>query len=207
MLLPVALNLKDAPCLVVGGGEVAARKVRSLVECEAKVHVVSPQLCDDLETLRGHFEYSQRIFQSDDCNEMRLVFACTDSREVNAKIVDEARLRGVWCNIADDASASDFQSMATVRRGEITVAVSTSGGSPALSKYLKQEIESCIGDEYAQLLQLMSEERSKQNRKKTTQKERATIWHRILDSDVLDLLRRGEAASAQSRVREIMSLQ
>jgi precorrin-2 dehydrogenase/sirohydrochlorin ferrochelatase len=137
---------------------------------------------------------------------MRLVFACTNSREVNQEIAEESKTRGLWCSVADDANASNFQGMATIRRGEITVAVSTSGGSPALAKHLKREIEECIGDEYAQLLQLMSESRAQQNRNESTQKERAAMWHRVLESDVLDLLRQGQNERAQSRVREIMNL-
>ena len=210
MLLPIALNLKNAPCLVVGGGEIGARKVRSLLECEAIVKVVSPQLCEALQAMRANIEYSmlqifERTFKAEDCDGMKLVFACTDSREVNARVAVEAKRCGALCNIADETDQSDFANMAVVRRGEITIAVSTSGGSPALSKHLKREIENAVGDEYAQLLQLMSDARASQNRAQSTQSERAALWHRVLDSDVLELLRRGETESAAQLVDAIMS--
>lgn len=213
MLLPIALNLQDVPCLVVGGGEIGARKVRSLLECGARVKVVSLQLCDALEAIRANNEYSnehsmlqvfERPFERDDCDDMKLVFACTDSRDVNLDVANCARKTGALCNVSDDGQSGDFGSMAVVRRGEITIAISTNGGSPALSKHLKREIESCIGDEYAQLLQLMSDARAMQNRQASVQSERAAMWHRVLASDVLELLRRGETQSAQNLVREIM---
>jgi len=212
MLLPIALNLKDAPCLVVGGGEIGARKVRSLLECGAHVKVVSPQLCDALEAMRADieysiehsFEYSKRVFECRDCEKMRLVFACTNSRAVNEEIARAAHFFNALCNVADESSESDFTNMAVVRRGEITVAISTSGGSPALSKRLKTEIENAVGDEYAQLLQLMSEARATMNRSETKQSARAAMWNRVLESEVLELLRRGENEAAQNRVREIL---
>ena len=204
MLLPIALNLKDAPCLVVGGGEIGARKVRSLLECGAHVKVVSPQLCDALEAMRADIEYSKRGFAPDDCDHMKLVFTCTDSGEVNSFAANCARIVGAWCNVSDKGQSGDFQSMAIIRRGDIVVAISTQGGSPALSKHLKREVENVIGDEYAQLLLLMSGFRTSQNRIDTTQSERAAMWHRVLASDVLELLRRGETQSAQNLVREIM---
>lgn len=208
MLLPIALNIQDAPCLVVGGGEIGARKVRSLLDCGARVHVVSPQLCDSLETMRAEnehsFEYSKRVFECHDCEKMRLVFACTNSRTINDEIARASQFFNVLCNVADEPGDSDFANMATVRRGEITIAISTAGGSPALSKRLKTEIENAVGDEYAQLLKLMSEGRAFLNRDETSQSERAAMWNRVLDSDVLELLRRGETEAAQQRVDEVM---
>ena len=212
MLLPIALNLKDAPCLVVGGGEIGARKVRSLLDCGARVKVVSPQLCEALETMRADneysnlhkFEYSKRVFECRDCDQMRLVFACTNSRTINDEIARASQFFNALCNVADEPRDSDFQNMAVVRRGEITIAISTGGGSPALSKRLKTEIENAIGDEYAQLLELMSERRAQLNRAETSQSERAALWHRVLDSDVLELLRRGENESAAQLVDAIM---
>lgn len=204
MLLPISLDVKRKRCLVVGGGPVAARKVRSLLECGAHVVVVSPHLCDDFETLRPHIEYSMRLFHSEDCANCLLIFACTSSREVNEKIAVVAQDCGVLCNVADDSAPSDFANMATVRRGEITVAISTDGGSPALSKHLKANIEKVIGDEYAQLLKLMSERRAKIEYS-NAQTERANKWRSILRSDVLDLLRNGETDAASKRVDEILN--
>ena len=204
MLLPIALDVAGKLCLVVGGGSVAARKARSLLECDAKVRVVAPQLCEALETLRGQIEYSMRAFQPEDCAECRLIFACTNRREVNEQVAIEARRLGLWCNIADDSASSDFHGAATIRRGEMTIAISTNGGSPALSKHLKAKIESIVGDEYAQLLELMSARRATIEYS-NAQFERAAKWRAILESDVLELLRRSEHEKAAQRVDEILN--
>ncbi len=205
MLLPIALDVAGKRCLVVGGGPVAARKVRSLVQCGAQVHVVAPHLEKELEAWKAQFEYSNRSFQSGDCRDCYLVFACTNEREINSQVVAEARQNGIWCNIADDAKSSDFYNVATIRRGEITITISTDGGSPALANHLRNEIKKVIGDEYAQLLQLMSERRTLLDRTATTQSERAILWHRVLESDVLELLRRGKREKAAQRVDEILA--
>lgn len=204
MLLPISLDVKGKLCLVVGGGIVAARKVRSLLECEAKVHVVARDLCDDLESLQSQIEYSKRAFQSGDCAQMQLVFACTNVRKVNAEVAQEARRLGTWCNIADDSANSDFHGAATIRRGDISIAISTQGGSPALSKHLKAKIEDVIGDEYSELLSLMSARRATIEYS-NSQNERADRWRTILESDVLELLRRGENERAVQRMDEILN--
>ncbi len=218
MLLPISLDVKKKRCLVVGGGPVAARKVRSLLECGAHVVVVSPQMSDDFFTLLDKIECFHRCFEAGDCEGMRLIFACTNRVMVNSEVCEEAQQLGIWCNVADSSDnpqlsgfnampkvlKSDFKSAAVIRRGRITVAISTDGGSPALSKHLKSEIENVIGDEYAQLLQLMSDARS--NRVLDNQQnDRANRWRAILRSDVLELLRNGKTDAASERVDEILN--
>lgn len=203
-LLPLALNVENRKCLVVGGGQVAARKARVLLDCGARVHVVAPNLCDDFHELLSHAQYSPRLFQSDDCNDCTLVFACTDNRETNSQIARAAEQRNLWCNIADDAGASTFHLAAAVRRGEICVGVTTSGASPALSKHLKGAIENCIGDEYAQLLELMSVRREVLKSEIENQSERAGFWREVLNSEVLALLRNGERERAEHLIDELM---
>lgn len=197
-LLPVALNVQDKPCLIVGGGAVAARKAASLLECGARVTVVSPQLSDGFASLHSEIEHQARGFDSGDGAGFKLIFACTDKREVNAQIAREAQEIGAWCSVADDAPASDFHAAATIRRGEICIGVTTSGGSPALSKHLKARVEECVGPEYEALLQLMSERRTKLKTQIEAQDQRAQLWRAILHSDALELLKqqRPEAATA-----------
>jgi precorrin-2 dehydrogenase/sirohydrochlorin ferrochelatase len=137
MLLPVALDVRSRPCLVVGGGPVGARKVASLLECGASVTLISPALSREAQVLAVRCKYLPRPFEGDDCAGMVLVYACTPSREVNDSIARAARRVGAWCCVADDASAGDLHGAATVRRGDICIGISTGGASPALSKHLK----------------------------------------------------------------------
>lgn len=194
--LPLSLDVVGKTCLVVGGGQVATRKVQSLLECGARPRVVTPQFSAALEALLPRLEYSLRTFQDDDCNNCGLVFACTNNATVNRAVHAAARRRGVWCNLADDAAAGDFHVMATVRRHEICIGISTGGGSPALARHLKLQVEKSIGDEYATLLEMMSQRRAALQQLVAGQAARAAFWDEVLRSGVLDLLREGDAAAA-----------
>ena len=206
MLLPIALDVRGRACLVVGGGAVAARKVASLVECAAEVTIITPQLSAALVALseKSACKYLQRVFAAGDTSGFALVFACTDNRVVNAQIAHEAQAHGAWCNIADDAASSDFHNMATLRRDEICIGVSTTGGSPVLSRHLKAEIEKVIGPEYAQILAWMSEMRE-QMKARGAQIERAQLWRAVLASDVLRLLRVGDEEQARREFEMLMN--
>ena len=203
-LLPVALNLENARVLVVGGGKVAARKTVSLLECGAQVFVVAPQLCEEFAPFRDRIEYAARPFEDSDCDGCRLVFACTDACEINAHIAECAKKSGALCNIADDAAGSDFHGAAAVRRGEICIGISTGGGSPAMARHLRERVESCIGSEYSRLLELMKERRETLSETIESQPQRARIWREVLQSDVLELLRRGDENAAKKEIERAM---
>ncbi len=205
-LLPVALDVSGRACLIVGGGAVAARKAASLVECHATVTIIAPELCEALASLieKRACKYLQRAFAAGDTSDFDLVFACTDARSVNAKIAREAKLNGAWCNLADDSAESDFHGAATIRRGEICIGISSSGGSPALSRHLKAEIEGVIGAEYAHLLRWMSEQRAEM-KMLGEQKQRAELWRAILESDILSLLKAGEVESARAEFEKMVN--
>jgi precorrin-2 dehydrogenase/sirohydrochlorin ferrochelatase len=199
-LLPVALRVENQRITIVGGGAVAARKARALLECGARVKIISPQLCDELKTQLEQpspcWEYSQRAFQSDDCDGCILVFACTNDSQVNAQIAAICGAKNILCQVADDGAGSTLHSAAAIRRGAICIGVSTEGASPALAKFLKEKIEDCIGEEYSQLSQWMGERRESLKTKMDSQAERAAIWRAVLDSGVLPLLREGKPDEA-----------
>jgi precorrin-2 dehydrogenase/sirohydrochlorin ferrochelatase len=199
-LLPVALDVEGKRCLVVGGGGVAARKVRALLDCKAQVRVVAPQLRGEWQSLLSQVEYSARGYQSDDCDDCELIFACTGDRVLNARIAEDAAHCKAWCNVADDGGTSTFHLAAAVRRGEICIGITTGGGSPALAKHLKRQVENCIGDEYAALLELMSAHRAVLKTKLETQSARAAFWNGVLDSEVLSLLRAGKIEAAEALI-------
>jgi precorrin-2 dehydrogenase/sirohydrochlorin ferrochelatase len=139
---PVALDLAGRDCLVVGGGAVAARKVEGLLEAAARVTVVSPVLVPALLALanEGRLHWKPREHRGRDLAGAWLVMAATDDRAVNAEVAAEARARGVWVNCADDPAHCDFALPAVLRRGPLTVAVSTGGASPAMARLLREEI-------------------------------------------------------------------
>ena len=133
--------------MVVGGGEVANRKARKLLQARAKVVVVSPEVKPELASIAA--EVRRRPYRKGDLEGAFLVFAVTDVREVNAAVALEARERGIPINVADKPSEGDFALPSVLRRGQLQVAVSTGGASPALARRIRQELEDAFGFEWA----------------------------------------------------------
>jgi siroheme synthase-like protein len=133
--------------VVVGGGEVANRKARKLLQARAKVVVVSPEVKPELASIAA--EVRRRPYRKGDLEGAFLVFAVTDVREVNAAVALEARERGIPINVADKPSEGDFALPSVLRRGQLQVAVSTGGASPALARRIRQELEDAFGFEWA----------------------------------------------------------
>jgi precorrin-2 dehydrogenase/sirohydrochlorin ferrochelatase len=143
------LDLRGKDCLVVGGGRVATEKVHGLLDCEAKVTVVAPQVDDDLRRLPVRVE--RREFRRSDVVGRFLVIAATNIRSVNAEVSDVAAERSTLCNVADDPELCSFILPAIVRRDPIVVGVSTGGASPALAQRIRSDVAELIGPEHAEL--------------------------------------------------------
>lgn len=144
MLYPVFMKLESAPCLVVGGGSVATRKVKGLLAAGAYVTVISPEVSEPLRDLAdsGKITWRDRTFQPGDLEGCRLVIAATDSTATNVMVYEEALARGIPVNSVDDPDHSSFFVPAVARRGELAIAISTSGIAPYLARRLRQYLES-----------------------------------------------------------------
>jgi precorrin-2 dehydrogenase / sirohydrochlorin ferrochelatase len=147
VLYPIFLDLSGRRCVVVGGGEVANRKARKLLQARARVVVISPEITPELESVA--VEVHRRHYREGDLEGAYLAFAATDSREANAAVAREAKERGVPVNVADKPSDGDFALPSTLRRGRLQVAVSTGGASPTLARRIKNELEEAFGPEWA----------------------------------------------------------
>jgi precorrin-2 dehydrogenase / sirohydrochlorin ferrochelatase len=147
---PVFMDLTDVLCVVIGGGSVAERKVRSLLKAGAKVRLVSPQVTTDISFLteKGRIEVIRREYRQGDLEGAALAFAATDSEEINRLIKDAASHFGIPVNIADNPELCSFIVPSVIRKGPILVAISTSGLLPGLSKRLKREIAEYVVDDY-----------------------------------------------------------
>ncbi|MEW6258423.1 MAG: bifunctional precorrin-2 dehydrogenase/sirohydrochlorin ferrochelatase [Thermodesulfobacteriota bacterium] len=154
---PILLQLVDQPCVVVGGGEVATRKVEGLLGCSARVRVVSPIVTPRLRHWieEGTVDWIDRPYYSESLQGARLVIGATDDQAVNLRVFEDCKALGIWCNIADRPECCDFILPSVIRRGDLIVAVSTSGKSPAFAKTLRKQLEGLFGQEYAVFLQLM----------------------------------------------------
>jgi precorrin-2 dehydrogenase / sirohydrochlorin ferrochelatase len=147
VLYAIFLDLSGRRCVVVGGGEVANRKARKLLQARARVVVISPEITPELESVA--VEVHRRHYREGDLEGAYLAFAATDSREANAAVAREAKERGVPVNVADKPSDGDFALPSTLRRGRLQVAVSTGGASPTLARRIKNELEEAFGPEWA----------------------------------------------------------
>ena len=187
---PVHLDVKNRNCLVVGGGAVGTRKVNTLLECGARVTVVSPDPTQELRKLaaEGDITLTRRSYRSADLDGAFLVIGATDDESLNQQISNDAALSNTLCNIADRPEACNFILPSTVQRGDLVITISTSGKSPALAKQLRQKLETQFGEEYAEFLLLMGAIRKKLLRQAHAPEAHKTIFNQLIDSDLIQLM-------------------
>ena len=149
-MFPIFLKLEGRRCLVVGAGKVAEGKIRGLFDAGASVEVVAPFAVPQIQQWfgQGVLSWQQRVFEPRDLDHASIVIAATPSHEVNTQVFEEAQLRNVLCNSVDDPENCDFYYPAVVERGDLQIAISTNGRSPALAQRLRQELEQQFGPEY-----------------------------------------------------------
>jgi siroheme synthase-like protein len=204
-LYPVNLVLDGRPCLVVGGGSVAARKVGGLLDCGAKVTVVAPAAGEQISAwaASGALVWERRRYQSGDAAPYRLVVAATDDAAVNREVFTDGEAAGVWVNAADDPASCSVTLPSVVRRGPLVVTVSTGGRSPALARWLRRRLEAELGDEYRILLELLSDQRDAV--KAAGRPTESLDWQNALDSNMLELIKAGEIGLARERLQACLS--
>ena len=186
---PMFVDLQGKRCLVVGGGEIATRKVQGLLDADALVVVVSPALCEALATLavQGVITYQARPFRADDVLGCTLVIGATDQLEVNRAVCKAARAHDVWVNIVDTPEACDFIAPAIVRRGPLQIAISTGGHSPTLAKRIRMQLEEAYGPEYGRLLEKLGRERQRIRHLIRDPDLRKAYYERLVDTALTKL--------------------
>ena len=204
---PVFLDLKGKRVLVVGGGQVALRKVKSLLECGADVFVVAPEAVPELRqmALEGCIRWVNREYAEGDLEGAYLVISATDSQEVNRRVSADAHARGVFVNVVDDPELCSFIVPSVMRRGELVIAVSTGGSSPLFAKKVRQTLEQVIGPEYGEMAALLGRLRPYVRSVGATEAERVKIWEKVLASRAMELLREGRISEAEEEARSCIS--
>lgn len=199
-------NLKRVTCVVVGGGTVAERKTRGLIEGGAAPLLISPTLTDELIALRtaGAIAHHARPYQAGDLRGAFLAIAATSDAAVNAAVVDEGAALGILVNIADDSAAGNFHTVASVRRGDLLLTVSTGGASPAFAAHLRRQLAARYGEGYGALLALLGQLRRGPARTLSPQ-GRAALWDRLLTDEVLALVERGELAQVEAYAHALIA--
>jgi precorrin-2 dehydrogenase / sirohydrochlorin ferrochelatase len=160
-LFPMFMKLEGKRCLVVGAGKVGEPKIASLLDTGARIHVVAFEASDMVRkwAQEGKITLDLRAFTAADLDAIFLAVVATASRELNASIYNEAQRRGVLCNVVDDPAYCDFYYPAVVRRGDLQIAISTNGKSPALSQKIRQQLERQFGSGYARWISDLGETR------------------------------------------------
>ena len=196
-LYPAFLNLTRRRCVVVGGGAVAERKVRGLLAADADVLVVAPDVVPALDELaaRAAIRVERRVYRAGDLDGAFLVVAATNVRAVNEAVVRDARGAGALVNVVDDPAACDVTVPAVVRRGDVTLAVSTGGRSPGVARYLREELADWLSDERLALLDLVADVRGEL--RVAGANPGPERWRQAVRSNILHMLATGDRAAAR----------
>jgi siroheme synthase-like protein len=202
---PAILLLDGRLAVVIGGGHVAERKVRTLLDAGARVRVVAEDPTRGIEARaeRNEIELLQRRYRHGDLGGAVVAVAATDDEEVNRGVFAEATERGIPVNVVDQVELCTFIAPSIVRQGDLVLAISTGGNAPALAVRIRERLEREYGEEYGRFLELMGELRATVT-VPGDQDERAKAWYRVVDSDVMDIVRAGDTERARTRATELL---
>ena len=203
---PVYIQLREQPCVVIGGGKIAEGKVQGLLAAGAKVTVVSPELTSHLHELveQNQIAYIARAFQSGDLTGAFMVICATDQVEINNKVWQEASANRQLVNVVDDTPRCNFIAPAILRKGDLTLAISTAGKAPALAVRLKERFQEQLGTEYERFLELSGQLREPLARHVPDFETRKALWYELVDSDALNLLAQGDESAALETISQIV---
>lgn len=203
--LPICVDLRQQTCLVVGGGEVAARKAALLCRAGAQVTLVAPELSPAVATMAaaGTLRTFRRPFDEADLEParvVRLVIAATDDTATNARVARLAAARGQWVNVVDDPHRCNFVMPAIVDRDPILVAISSSGASPVLARILRGRIEAMLPSGLGRFAELLRRYRPRVKRALPTIEDRRRFWEHALDGPIADAASTGDLEDAEAQL-------
>lgn len=196
--LPIFLDLTVSPCLVVGGGTLAARKVEQLRKANAQITVIAPKLCQELSALvdKKLIDYVAGHFSEDNLKDRMLVIAATDDAAVNQQVSELAKERNLPVNVVDNPALCSFIMPSVVDRDPVQIAISTGGSSPVLARLLRARLETLIPSSYGKLADLMAKFRHKVKAKYPEMQRRRRYWEGILQSPIAEMIYAGQGKSA-----------
>lgn len=204
--LPIFLDLKSAPCLIVGGGDVAARKVDLLLRAGARVKVIAPSLTANLqERVRmGEVEHSGNAFDDEDVSECRLIVAATNDDVVNRQVAAAARARNIPVNVVDQPTLCTFIFPSIIDRSPLVAAVSTGGAAPVLARLLRARLETLIPAGYGRLAALAARFREQAKQRFVSQGERRRFWENVLQGPIAEQVYSGREQEAERALMQLL---
>ena len=202
--LPVFFNIKGRQCIVIGGGEIGARKIALLLRAGGRVRVIAPRLCDSLARRheRGEIEFLQREFAAADLQHATLVVAATDDPAVNRAVAEAASQRGLPVNVVDDPDLGNYIVPSIIDRSPVVAAVSTGGASPVLARLIRRRLESLIPAGYGRLAELAAGFRDKVKQALPDPVRRTRFWYRVLQGGVAERVFSGHMDDAKARFEQ-----
>jgi precorrin-2 dehydrogenase/sirohydrochlorin ferrochelatase len=203
---PALLDVKNRRCLVVGGGRVGTRKVKTLMACGAKVRVVTLEATDELLELArgGRIELHKRPFEEQDLDRVFLVIGATDDQKLNQRIHALAEEKGRLCNIADQPELCNFVLPSIVNQGDLTIAISTAGRSPAFAKHLRRCLQSQFGPEYGRMLELMGAIRTRLLSTEHAPEFHKPLFERLIADGLLGLIKAGREEEIDALLARVL---
>lgn len=207
---PVFLNLKNKKAVVIGGGSVAERKAQTLLSCNADVSIISPKITPRLRRLvkEGKVEYIKKGYEDKDIKDAFIVVAATNDRGINEAIYKAAERYGCLLNIVDKPESSNFIVPSVISRGDLTIAISTGGRSPALSKQIRKELQQIYGREYEIFIKTMGKIRGALLRSVPSEKTRRRIFTKLAkkQSGMIGLLKKGKKMEFYKEIERIADI-
>ena len=200
---PIYLDLENKQVLVVGGGKIAQRKVETLLEYGAVVTIVSPALTPELQEMvnRNSCVWFKKEYSTEDINNAELIYSCTDQEEVNAQISADAQAAMRLINVVDDPVKCSFIVPSILKRGDLSIAVSTAGSSPIVARQIRAELENLYGDEMSDYLALLKSWRTTIKGSLPMEK-RLLFWEQVTDGTLLNLIKNGQHEEAKGMVKQ-----
>ena len=203
MQYPMNMEIKNERCVVLGGGHVALRKIKTLLAAEAEIVVIAPEVEEDVAALadEGKISYNRAAYERGDLLGAKLVICATNDEDVNRAAIDEARSLGILVNAPKEPHLSDFSVPASIRRGSLLVTVSTGDMSPALSRLIREKLEDDFPESFSEWLEILHVIREEVKEKLPTSRERENFWRQAMDENILSLVREGKIKQAEDEVR------
>jgi precorrin-2 dehydrogenase/sirohydrochlorin ferrochelatase len=202
---PVFLDIRGKRCLVVGGGEVATRKMETLLRGGARVEVLTKTLSGFIreKVLSGEVAHAGQEYSKETLKGMTLVFVATDDGDLNQRVARDARELGISVNVADKPEFCDFILPALITRGDLMIAISTSGKSPALAKKLRQDLEAYLGAGYGPLINLLGKVRTRLLLEGRPPEENQKLLEELVYSPMLDWIRHRNLTAIESHLIQV----
>ena len=203
---PINLNVENKKCVVIGGGKIALEKISGLIEANAKVEVIAPKVCAEVEELfqSGKINLIREKYSAEKISDGVILIAATNNFELNQKILSDGREKNFLVNIVDSFDG-DFTVPSRIRRGDFLLAISTGGKSPGFSRFVRQMLEKDFDENFAQGIEIISKYRAEVKKILPTFEERINFWREVLTEKVWEMLKSGKISEIEDKIKKSLS--